>query len=768
MSFFRGLFAVVVMLGVAIISTGAFAAVPLTITHQGRLLDATDQPVNGVFDITYRIFEVPSGGSPLWIEVHPSVPVADGLFSALLGSTVPLSADVLGSGGGGGGVAQTRYLEISVGGTALAPRLALSSAPSAISAGHVSGDIETAPGQFTVTNNGGINSGRLRVLTTADSAISVLGHDSNGDGVPETSISSSCDASSVSEVMGKKGLNAVNVKLARMISSPPSGPAAADSINLDSDDDGVMDRSISSSVDGLSAKHAINTKGTGATHNRVVSVSSSTTEDSANSVCSMDLDGDGMMDRSVSSSVDGSGAKHAISTKGTGGTRVASVSSSTDESSASVVCGLDLDGDGVMDNTIADSVSATGARLKVNNIGSSGEDGVELLALPTGSSVAIKEKGTGADRNRITGTTNPEAATVLLETDLDGDGHPDFTIADSVSAAGASRKLRADNLGSSGLDGIELSVKPTGSGVAIKTKGTGADPNRVVSVSTNTDPSAASAVCAIDDDGDGVPESEISQRLTPTTSSVAIKTKGTGAEANRGASVSSGTSLSGASVACDVDLDGDGVSDNSVSQSCGTAGAELALSEGDVHVALGTRKGGMVKGAINITNGSALKVQIDSDGTGFFASKVGIGVLTPTEAISVAGGAYCDGTNWVNASDRNSKENFTAVDGNELLDQIAQLSITRWNYKGNNQAEHIGPTAQDFKAAFGVGADDRSISTIDPSGIALAAIKALNNKMQELNAETTQLEDQAREITQLRAELDTIKAMLQKQTATKN
>ncbi len=749
MSFFRGLFAVVVMLGVAIISTGAFAAVPLTITHQGRLLDATDQPVNGVFDITYRIFEVPSGGSPLWIEVHPSVPVADGLFSALLGSTVPLSADVLGSGGGGGGVAQTRYLEISVGGTALAPRLALSSAPSAISAGHVSGDIETAPGQFTVTNNGGINSGRLRVLTTADSAVSVLGHDSNGDGVPETSISSSCDASSVSEVMGKKGLNAVNVKLARMISSPPSGPAAADSINLDSDDDGVMDRSISSSVDGLSAKHAINTKGTGATHNRVVSVSSSTTEDSANSVCSMDLDGDGMMDRSVSSSVDGSGAKHAISTKGTGGTRVASVSSSTDESSASVVCGLDLDGDGVMDNTIADSVSATGARLKVNNIGSSGEDGVELLALPTGSSVAIKEKGTGADRNRITGATNPEAATVLLEADLDGDGHPDFTIADSVSAAGASRKLRADNLGSSGLDGIELSVKPTGSSVAIKTKGTGADPNRVLAIQSGTAPTGVSSVCSIDDDGDGVPESEISQLLTPTTSGVAIKTKGTGADPNRSASL-----------VCAADLDGDGVSDNSISQSCGTAGAELALSEGDVHVDLGTRKGGMVTGAINITNGSALKVQLDSDGTGFFASKIGVG-KDAIEKIDVEGGAYCDGTNWVNASDRNSKENFTAVDGNELLDQIAQLSITRWNYKGNNQAEHIGPTAQDFKAAFGVGADDKSISTIDPSGIALAAIKALNSKIQELDAKTN-------EITQLKAELDAIKAMLQKQAATKN
>jgi hypothetical protein len=141
---------------------------------------------------------------------------------------------------------------------------------------------------------------------------------------------------------------------------------------------------------------------------------------------------------------------------------------------------------------------------------------------------------------------------------------------------------------------------------------------------------------------------------------------------------------------------------------------------------------------------------------------------SPTGAHMAVGAATCDGTDWINASDVNSKENFTPVDGDELLEQIAQLSITLWNYKGNSQAEHIGPTAQDFKAAFGVGANDKSISTIDPAGIALAAIKALNGKMQELNAKTSQLEDQAREISQLKAELDAIKAMLQAQAATKN
>jgi hypothetical protein len=57
----------------------------------------------------------------------------------------------------------------------------------------------------------------------------------------------------------------------------------------------------------------------------------------------------------------------------------------------------------------------------------------------------------------------------------------------------------------------------------------------------------------------------------------------------------------------------------------------------------------------------------------------------------------------------------------------------RWNYKSeSDDVQHIGPTAQDFHALFGVGTDDKSISTIDPAGIALAAIQALHAQNQEL------------------------------------
>ena len=49
---------------------------------------------------------------------------------------------------------------------------------------------------------------------------------------------------------------------------------------------------------------------------------------------------------------------------------------------------------------------------------------------------------------------------------------------------------------------------------------------------------------------------------------------------------------------------------------------------------------------------------------------------------------------------------------------------------------HLGPMAQDFKAAFNVGESDTGITTVDADGVALAAIQGLNQKLQdELNRE---------------------------------
>ena len=70
-----------------------------------------------------------------------------------------------------------------------------------------------------------------------------------------------------------------------------------------------------------------------------------------------------------------------------------------------------------------------------------------------------------------------------------------------------------------------------------------------------------------------------------------------------------------------------------------------------------------------------------------------------------------------------------------MLEKVASLPLQSWNYRTDeNKVRHLGPMAQDFHAAFGVGPDDRHIATVDEGGVALAAIQGLNAKLEERDA----------------------------------
>lgn len=108
----------------------------------------------------------------------------------------------------------------------------------------------------------------------------------------------------------------------------------------------------------------------------------------------------------------------------------------------------------------------------------------------------------------------------------------------------------------------------------------------------------------------------------------------------------------------------------------------------------------------------------------------------PTAGVQLPAG----GGAWSSISDRNLKENFVPVDGREIVAKLAEIPISTWNYKSQDTAtKHMGPMAQDFEAQFGLGEDDRRISTVDADGVALAAIQGLYEMLQEQQAEIQQL-----------------------------
>ena len=101
------------------------------------------------------------------------------------------------------------------------------------------------------------------------------------------------------------------------------------------------------------------------------------------------------------------------------------------------------------------------------------------------------------------------------------------------------------------------------------------------------------------------------------------------------------------------------------------------------------------------------------------------------------------GGSWTSVSDRNAKENFKPVNATEVLEKVAALPLSNWNYKSQDaNIRHLGPMAQDFKAAFGLGESDKGITTIDADGVALAAIQGLNQKLEERNSEIRELKQE--------------------------
>lgn len=141
-------------------------------------------------------------------------------------------------------------------------------------------------------------------------------------------------------------------------------------------------------------------------------------------------------------------------------------------------------------------------------------------------------------------------------------------------------------------------------------------------------------------------------------------------------------------------------------------------------------------------------------------------VYAPSSATIATASGTCTLTNstgWTCTSDRNLKTAFSAVSPRAVLQKLITMPVTTWSMLGSS-VRQMGPTAQDFARAFGLGANDTAINQIDSQGVAFAAIQGLNQKLIEesaaKNTKISALEKKARELDALKAELNALKKKL--------
>jgi hypothetical protein len=168
-------------------------------------------------------------------------------------------------------------------------------------------------------------------------------------------------------------------------------------------------------------------------------------------------------------------------------------------------------------------------------------------------------------------------------------------------------------------------------------------------------------------------------------------------------------------------------------------------------------------GAINVAGGEysfAAGYNADAANNGAFVWSDGTGTATSSSAnnqfVARASGGFifysstgsagvslaAGGGSWSSLSDRNAKDHLTPVNSQTVLAQVAALALTTWSYKTEPGVRHVGPMAQDFYHAFGVGEDDKHITEVDEGGVALAAIQGLDQKLKEKDGEIQHLKQQ--------------------------
>ncbi len=187
-----------------------------------------------------------------------------------------------------------------------------------------------------------------------------------------------------------------------------------------------------------------------------------------------------------------------------------------------------------------------------------------------------------------------------------------------------------------------------------------------------------------------------------------------------------------------------------------------ATAAGDYSFALGhnakaNHNGSFVWGGYSFTD-------VVSSTTNEFTARAAGGVRffsndSQTAGVSLEPGA----TAWSVLSDRASKKNLVVTDGQEVLEKLSTLPLWHWNYRWelDGAAPHLGPMAQDFKAAFYPGRDDRTITTLEFDGVQLAAIQGLYERMKSDNrALREELSLRAAEIAELRRTVDEFRVLM--------
>ena len=116
-------------------------------------------------------------------------------------------------------------------------------------------------------------------------------------------------------------------------------------------------------------------------------------------------------------------------------------------------------------------------------------------------------------------------------------------------------------------------------------------------------------------------------------------------------------------------------------------------------------------------------------GTGVLGGNLGIGIKHPKYLIDT-GGAYCNGSSWINASSREIKQDFKPITTAQAKETLAKLSPMQFAYKSDPTEKTLGFIAEDVPDLVATN-DRKSLNPMDIIAILTKVVQEQQKTVQE-------------------------------------
>lgn len=159
-----------------------------------------------------------------------------------------------------------------------------------------------------------------------------------------------------------------------------------------------------------------------------------------------------------------------------------------------------------------------------------------------------------------------------------------------------------------------------------------------------------------------------------------------------------------------------------------SGGAAYQMIAGSSYVTMGTS----TNHDFHIKTNGLSRMNVRSNGY------VGIGVTAPGYLLQLSGGAYCNGSTWVNASSRDLKENIRSLTVDEAADALKKLNPVKFNYKKIKGDDFLGFIAEDAPELV-VTRDHKGMSAMDVVAVLTRVVQRQQEELEKQKAVNEEL-----------------------------